>query len=448
MSKKFLPPAGYMSPRALAGLADGAPVAVALSGGADSVALLHILLYEGVMPLHALHVHHGIRGAEADRDEQFCRTLCETLGVPLAVVHVDVPALAVAEGLGLESAARRARYAAFDEFLRKKQIPLLVTAHHADDQLETLLQNLLRGSGLRGLCGIPAYRKLEHGAVARPLLQVQKRDILAYCRENGLSFVQDSSNDEPCCPRNRLRAEVLPVLAELWQNGAATAARTASILSEDEAYLQELAAKFLQEQGSTPPVAALTTLPRPVFVRVMQALLPMPPEAVHIEALWQLLQKARPHASLCVPMARVLVENGRLSVQTEKEPAAQDYQIFLQKGENPLPYGMGTVILGEYGKDRFFALANIYKHSTRIELSSAMIKGRLCVRCRRAGDRILCGGKHKVVRKLSSMAVFSPAVRARMPLLCDDEGVLAMPFGPVRDGAGKNPDLALQVFFN
>ena len=203
MREKNMPPSGYICPRVIAGLEADAPLAVALSGGADSVALLHILTSEGQGRVHALHVHHGIRGAEADRDEQFCRLLCDRLGVPLCVVHTDVPALAREKGLGLESAARLARYDAFSAFLREQELPLLVTAHHADDQLETMLQHLMRGSGLRGLCGIPAYRALAHGAVARPLLQVTKAQILAYCEENGLEFVQDSTNDEPCCPRNR-----------------------------------------------------------------------------------------------------------------------------------------------------------------------------------------------------------------------------------------------------
>ncbi len=447
MSKACLPPEGYVSPHLLAGIAKDAPVAVALSGGADSVALLHILFTEGVTPLYALHVHHGIRGAEADRDEQFCRTLCETLGVPLEAVHIDVPALAADKGLGLETAARCARYAVFTDFLKSNKIPLLVTAHHADDQLETLLQNLLRGSGLRGLCGIPAYREMAYGAVARPLLQVQKSAILAYCRDNGLSFMQDSTNDEPCCPRNRLRAEVLPVLAELWHNGAASAARTASLLCEDEAYLQSLAAQFLREQGSTPAVAALAELPHPVFARVMQSLLPVPPEAVHIEALRELVQRARPHASLSLPAVRVLVENGRLVTNSEQGDEVQDYEIFLQEGENPLPGGMGTVFLGEYGREALLTSKNIYKHSTRISLSSAIINGRLRVRCRRAGDRILSGGKHKAVRKLPSMTAFTPRERARMPLLCDDAGIVAVPFGPVRDGGKQAPDITLQLFF-
>ena len=122
-------PLGYVPPHVLAGLAPDTPLAVALSGGADSVALLHILKTQHAGALFALHVHHGIRGAEADRDAQFCRALCERLEIPFVLLCVDVPALAAASGMGLESAARNARYGAIAAEMKKREIPLLATAH-------------------------------------------------------------------------------------------------------------------------------------------------------------------------------------------------------------------------------------------------------------------------------------------------------------------------------
>lgn len=441
-------PAGFVAPHVLAGLDEGAPVAVALSGGADSVALLHMLSKHCHAPLYALHVHHGLRGEEADRDAAFCREVADALQVPLTVLYEDVPALARAYGEGLETAARRARYGAFERFLKETGISLLATAHHADDQLETMLQNLLRGSGLRGLCGIPACRALDTGLVVRPLLQVTKADISAYCQAHALSFVHDSTNDTACCPRNRLRAEVLPVLAALWPRGAASAARCAESLSRDEAYLSEQAQNFLQQWGKAPPSAALCALPYPIFARVMQALLPAPPEAVHLHALRTLAEQARPHASLSLPGATVRVQNGCFVVERERAQSNLPYELVLSPGENRLPNGMGVVFLEKRGKNMPQLPENVYKYSTRVDFSSAIMVGSLTVRPRRPGERILSGGKHKLLRKLGCMSRFSLAERARMPLLCDGAGVLAVPFGPLRDGAQKDCDTVAYLFFN
>ena len=444
------PPLGYTPPHRLSGGDAREPLAVALSGGADSVALLHILKmwYKG--PLCALHLHHGIRGEEADRDAAFCRALCERLEIPFAVLYADVPTLAARSGMGLESAARAARYEALAEEMQKREIRLLATAHHADDQLETVLQNLLRGAGTRGLCGIPAVRPLRKGdaLVVRPLLQMTKEQILAYCEENALAFVTDSTNVEPCCPRNRLRAEVIPVLRELWPACASRAARAAMSLAEDEAYLRTLAAEFLAREGNEPRVGELAALPRPVFARVMQEMLPTAPEAAHIEALFELVRAQRPHKSLSLPGVYVQIERERLVVRADAMREITAYEIPLREGVNTLPDGIGVAVLADKDTNYIPDGINIYRYETRIDFCSAIMKGELVLRNRRTGDRILAGKCHKAVRKLPSMAEFSLETRERMPLLCDGDGVLAVPFGPVRDGAGKNADRTLYLFFD
>lgn len=448
-ARKHKSPVGFVPPHVLAQTSPDAPLAVACSGGADSVALLHILKKTYAGALCAIHVHHGIRGAEADRDADFCRALCARLDVPCTVLYVDVPALAEKNGMGLESAAREARYEALLAEMKQRGIPLLATAHHADDQLETMLQHLLRGAGTRGLCGIPALRALADGyAVVRPLLQMTKAQILDYCKENGLDFVVDSTNEEPCCPRNRLRAAVMPVLRELWPAGAARAARAAAALAEDEAYLHGLAAEFCSREGDAPRVAALSALPRPIFVRVMQILLPIPPEAVHIDALWALVQSPAPHKSLSLPCACVRIEQERFTVCREAREAVADYEMPLVTGVHPLPDGIGVAVLADKGTNCIPDGMNVYRYETRIDFCSATIKGGLLLRNRRAGDRILAGKCRKVVRKLPSMAKLPLDVRERMPLLCDGDGVFAVPFGPLRDGAKKGADQTLYLFFN
>jgi tRNA(Ile)-lysidine synthase len=438
-------PKGFLCPFQLAACPPDTPLAVGLSGGADSVALLHMLCSAYKAPITAIHVHHGIRGEEADRDAAFCRTLAERLGVKFALLRLDVPALAKAEKKGLETAAREARYQAIAAYMRANGIRVLATAHHADDQLETLLQNLLRGAGLRGLCGIPACRPLGEATVVRPLLQLQKHALLQYCGDHALSFVTDTTNLEPCCARNRLRLEVLPVLAELWPAGSERAAQAAALLAEDESYLSSLASEFIAREGEAPQVAALCALPAPVLARVLQQLLPFVPEQTHVAALRTLLQKGMPHASLSLPGCTVSIEQGRLCIRQGKPTPSAHFCLPLTKGKHPLPNG-GLAVLGDLQAP--LPVAPPCKHQAHIAFSSACVKGQLCLRPRERGERILHGGMHKLVRKLSCMTKFTPEERDALPLLCDAEGVLAIPFGPVRDGAAQKADLALHLFFD
>lgn len=432
-------------PRVQAQLSPDAPLCVALSGGADSVALLCLLSKDP--SLSAVHVHHGIRGAEADRDEAFCRMLCQEHGIPLTVLHIDAPALARERGVGLETAARDGRYAAITAHMRERQIPLLVTAHHANDQLETMLQHLLRGSGTAGLGGIPACRPLgEELWVARPLLFCTHAQLEAYLAEIGQSYIEDSTNQQPCCTRNRLRLEVTPVLEELYPGGAPAAARCAASLQEDEAYFQELAADFLRREGNTPPLAALAALPRPIFARVMRRLLPEPPQRVHMDALLAFCGKATPHAALSLPGIRVAAEGGRLCI-TEQLPDAEAYDIVLHEGENPLPCAGLAVVLPK-GSPLPQPSSSHHKYAVQISLCSAKISGELRARTLRPGDRIRACGVNRAVRRLPGSAV-SVATRARMPLLADDKGVLACPFGKnhnIRDDAYSKTDCDLDVW--
>ncbi|MBE6690907.1 MAG: tRNA lysidine(34) synthetase TilS [Ruminococcaceae bacterium] len=436
-------PDSFRDPRALAGMAPDTPLCIALSGGADSVALLTMLSEDP--HLSAVHVHHGIRGAEADRDADFCRALAKKHGIPLTVLRIDAPALAKARGVSLETAARDGRYEAILSHLRQNGIPLLATAHHADDQLETLLQHLLRGSGLRGLGGIPACRPLGEGIfVVRPLLLLTKKELLAHLADCAQDFVCDSTNEEGCCTRNRLRLEVTPVLEELYPGASAAAARCAEALREDERYLEQLADEFLQSEGREPLLASLAALPRPLFLRVMRQLLPTDPAWVHIDALAAFCQKATPHATLSLPGVTVAAENSRLCLLREAAPVS-DYEILLRPGENPLPCG-GKVLLCEKSDTPPASICHTFV--VRLPLCSANIKGALRARNMRAGDKIRSGGVHRAVRRMSGPAVPS-ATRARMPLIVDDAGIVATPFGQnhnIRDDVFQKDGTDLVVY--
>lgn len=183
---------------------------VALSGGADSVALLRVLLEMNIR-CEAVHCNFHLRGDESDRDEQFVRELCQHLSVPLHVEHFDTAKWAESHRMSIETAARQLRYEAFDRLLTEHHLQVVAVAHHLEDSVETMLFNLMRGTGIKGLCGIAPI----NGHIVRPLLSVTRADIAAYLATLGQTWVEDSSNASDDYARNRIRHHLLPLLQEL-----------------------------------------------------------------------------------------------------------------------------------------------------------------------------------------------------------------------------------------
>ena len=181
-------------------LDDGRRVLVALSGGADSVALLRVRLGMGV-ECHAVHCNFGLRGEESERDERFVRLLCQELGVALDVLRFDTRAYAAGHKVSIEMAARELRYAAFERLRVERGLDDIAVAHHAEDSVETILINLMRGTGIDGLTGIQP----RNGHIVRPLLGVTRADIEEYLRSIGQDFVNDSSNDSDDYTRRSCR---------------------------------------------------------------------------------------------------------------------------------------------------------------------------------------------------------------------------------------------------
>ena len=238
---------------------------VGLSGGADSVALVHLLLDAGC-DVAAVHVNHGLRGDASDGDEAFVRTMCEALNVPLMTFRADPP-----ENPG-EGWAREARYGFFRQAMAETGADALVLAHHRDDQAETLLLHLLRGAGLTGLTGMAADATLDGVRILRPMLTYSRAQIRAYLTERGITWREDASNGDARYLRNALRLEVLPVLDRLAPGASARMAMTASLLQEDDAALNALAMDFLAEHpGLTLPLEALRNQPIGLQKRVLRA---------------------------------------------------------------------------------------------------------------------------------------------------------------------------------
>ena len=199
---------------------------VALSGGADSVALA-LMMKERGLNVHALHCNYHLRGKESDRDENFVRHFCDDNNIPLEVCHFDTRNLAKMHGMSIEMEARELRYTWFAEQAQTLKAEAICVAHHKDDQAETLLLNLIRGTGMRGLAAMHPDRTINGLRILRPLLDITKQEILDYLASRHQEYVTDSTNLERDALRNRIRLDVIPMLRELNPNITDCLARTA-----------------------------------------------------------------------------------------------------------------------------------------------------------------------------------------------------------------------------
>jgi len=435
-------PHGFKPPHTISGMPENSAILVGLSGGADSTALLHILCRyaeESGATLYAAHVNHGIRGEEADRDERFCRELCEKLGVRFFSVRLDVPRIALESGESVETAARRKRYEYFDCLMRDNSIELLATAHNADDNLETIIFNIARGTGLGGLCGIPECRPCAQGLVIRPILNMEKREILEYCESNGLAYVTDSTNTDTDYTRNKIRAQVIPVMRQINSGAVKNAARMSECLREDSLCLDSMAERFVEELGSDHSIELekIYTAPAAVVNRALIRLYEefsggRTLEQTHINALVSLARAAVPHSSVSLPAnVEGVIENGRLCLRHKsKQSAAIEYSLPLCEGKNLISQADCEIFISASHSSQ-----NIYKNSILLSIDSAKIDGEIYARERRAGDRIRIGGMSKSVKKLMCDKKIPLELRSRLPVICDGNGILAIPMLGIRDGA-------------
>lgn len=229
-------------------LKHGETIAVALSGGKDSVCLLHLLLSvknDLSLTIKAVHVNHSIRGIESDRDEIFVKDLCKNLNVELKTFTVDAPLFSSENNLSLEQGARVLRYKIFNDLIAEGFCQKVATAHHKNDHFETVLFNLFRGSGLKGLGGI----KEVNNGIIRPIRQLSRKEVENYVFENGLKFVEDSTNESTLYTRNFIRKEIAPKILERFPDALDSVERLSKIASEEDEFLNDLALKSLVEKG-------------------------------------------------------------------------------------------------------------------------------------------------------------------------------------------------------
>lgn len=336
----------------------GNTLVVALSGGADSSALLDLLasLPDYNLNLVAAHLNHCLRGLESDADEEFCRGAAVRYGIPFEVRRIDVKALAEMNRLNLEDAGRRARIEFLDEVSKKYGATAVTLAHHADDQAETVLMRLLRGSGMTGLSGM-AYRNAR--GYVRPLLDITRSEIEQYLGGRNLQWREDASNSDTMYLRNRVRHELLPLLEEYNPAIRSCLATTASIISGDAALLEELTKRAFaescrMEEGRTAcSIQQLRALNPALRRRVLrhafkQACGTLEGVSVrHIDAMCDLIDSDRPNSRLALPQAVAVVkEYDKLVLTYLAESALENgFELMVtEPGVYQLPCGGSLVV--------------------------------------------------------------------------------------------------------
>lgn len=378
----------------------GDTVICAVSGGADSMALLwcmYLLKEKLQITLSAAHFNHGLRGAESDGDEAFVRAFCAGYGIEFVCGRAQV----TAGKKGLEAAAREARYAFFETLPGK-----IATAHTADDNAETVLMHLVRGTGLKGLGGITPVR----GSLIRPMLSVTRQDVLAFLAEYSIPYITDSSNDTDDFLRNRLRHHVMPLLRQENPRLAEIVSAMALDLRLDEQALQTLAGPEL------PTVTQLRTMPAALQSRALAAFLEASgvkePERAHIDLARSLVYSDNPSARAAFPGGVTICRNyDRLCLLEESQLWAP---IAL-----PVP---GSMEVNGY---RITARLSdtACKNINRFTVSP---QGQMYLRPRQTGDQIHLSGGSKSLKKLFIDRKIPASQRPLIPVLVDDGGVLAV----------------------
>ena len=414
-------------------------VLVGLSGGADSVMLLHLLseYKRTVCPafsILAVHVNHGIRGDEADRDECFAGELAASLGVEFISRRIDVPSLATECGKSLEEAARDARYAIFaDIILGRDDISTIALGHNATDNLETVIFNMMRGAGSRGIAGIPPTRD----NLVRPMIYIKKADITEALDSADISYVTDSTNSDVAYTRNYIRHEIIPALSKLTDSPEVSARRLSQNIRVDDEYINGVADAFLSDADGDPKADALASLHSAVLFRVISKMAASAgaraPERVHVKKIRELLPLGA--FSYDLPGDFSFISSCGVC-RVVKRGQRCDFEYPVSLGVTEMPEFSASLLLSE---SRAEISHNVYKFSIHADLSSAIIEDGLCIRPRRDGDEYRYGGMTHKLKKMLIDAKIPRDLRDRIPVLADSRGVVWVPGFGVRDDGGTEP---------
>lgn len=412
----------------------GDRVLVGVSGGPDSVCLLHILnrcRKEMALSLHIVHINHGIRKRESKREEKFVSHLAGRMSLPITVKSLDVPSYARKKRLTIEEAARDMRYSVFEQLAGKLNAKKIALGHTASDQVETVLMHLLRGSGPQGLSGIPPVRKLGSTAVVRPLIEVNREEILNYLKKNNLTFCLDSSNRKTEYFRNKVRLKLLPLLRKNYnENIDGALLRLSEILKEENAYWERVVERVLGKVVSWEAEKILidfkkflrynVIVQRRVLYRLFGGIVSLS----QIEAIRSLAQKSSQGKRIYLGKRfSVRKEGGFLIFSSSPERRFKKFNYPLRvPGKNEiegLNLTLNTRIVD------FYPVSEKETNTAYFDIDKINFK-KLLLRNRREGDRFRPFGL-RGTKKLSDFFIdrkIPRRLRDRVPLLVEGEDIL------------------------
>lgn len=386
----------------------GNRITVALSGGADSVSLLHILLSlkdELGLEISAAHYNHNIRGNEALRDQAFVEDLCEKWNVKLIVGNGKVLDYANKNGISVELAARECRYAFFETL----ETDCIATAHTLSDNLETVLINLTRGTGISGLSGIPPVRD----RYIRPIINATRQQIEKYCQDNNIDYITDSTNLQDDYTRNYIRHNVIPLLKDINPSIENTVFRTTDILSEDGAALDNLANSKYVLKDNKLDVSVFSNLDSAICKRIIKKYYNQVFGGIldynHINSIYQ-----------------ISISGGKCSIPNNKNAVCKDSVLFFVDNNFKTNSPIFDVQITESDNLFFKKQSNVHTLLLKNTFDCDKINGKLRIRTRESGDCIRLARKNgtKTLKKLYTEYKIPLETRDALPIICDDTGVV------------------------
>jgi tRNA(Ile)-lysidine synthase len=415
-------------------------VLIACSGGMDSVCLteiLRILSHFFSWQVTVGHVNHQIRGEEAQEDALWVNAFCRRRGLPFILAKIDVPAFVAENGGSLEEAARILRYSALEDMAKEHDLSAIAVAHNQEDNAETILMNILRGSSLEGASGI----KNRRGSIVRPLLPASRKEIDAFCRQNNIDYRTDSSNSDKKHLRNRVRLELLPILTEYNPEVIPALCRFGGMLARDADFLTRLAGEYYRKEAVFLQDAAVSLaadklksmdpalVSRVLLMAIKECLQEKPDSYInykHIAKVQELLREGRTGAVLELPGGLKVKKDYAALLFSAAKPPAKEAAL---SGEYFLPVP-GRVVL----PDKRIVRASIFcgekprtTSARKAAFPAAVADKGLIVRGRKPGDMFSPSGMDGRKRKLKDFLIDSKiplAERDNIPLVVDSAGIL------------------------
>ncbi len=415
----------------------GDKILCAVSGGADSMAMLAILLEmaeKAEIEICVAHLNHGIRGVEADSDERFVMEYCEKFNIIYRTEKVNVPEFANNNSMGIEETARVLRYEFLEKTAKELNCNKIATAHNARDNVETVLMNFCRGSGLRGLCGIAPMR----GNIIRPILCLDRPEIEAYLAENAIEYVTDFTNLDTKYTRNSLRHGTVKELEAHNADFASKFLSATELLREDERFLDELAENYLKEN----PEISASDLAKQAYSIASRVILKKAPRATsrQVAEILSMLKSEKTHATIDITACRVTKSYDALFFGKKCRKSVEELAIYRNEAYN-------------WGKYEIFSKIEVlntekYLDKANLCFKSDLVCGKIMVTGRKTGDTLRLSRRKltKTLKKLYAEACIESSEREFLPVFRDDKGVLGVfSFGVDERVEAKIGDLAIIV---